>query len=197
MPEVTPVILAGGRSERMGSDKWALVVDGMPLLELQIRRILKGFPKVVVVTRETKKVAMLLLRVKDKIQIVEDGYKQVAPIFGIRTAFDACAGDGIFAMACDMPFVTASAMEHVISQSTGFDACCVESEPLFCCYLRSCVPKVDFFIREREYSLTELLQQLHTNRIILSDAGLLFANLNTPQDLQSHIEDIRTAMEQL
>lgn len=202
---VTPVILAGGRSERMGSHKWALVVDGMPLLELEIRRILAGFPKVVVVTRETEQVEMLLLRVKKSVRIVKDEYTQVAPIYGIRTALGACGGDGIFAIACDMPFVTASAIEHVIAKSEGFDACYATNqgrpEPLFCFYSNSCITKIDEFIKMRENSLIKLLNSLHTNHVESTTFPrgneLLFTNLNTPQDLRDHLADIRAAIQSL
>ena len=96
MPGVAGVILAGGRSRRMGRDKAWLPIGGRPLVLHQAARLGAVFDEVVVSAKEAPPFSAAGLRV------VVDAEPEHAAIFGIRAALRGL-GRPIFALAVDLP----------------------------------------------------------------------------------------------
>jgi molybdopterin-guanine dinucleotide biosynthesis protein A len=95
------VILAGGRSRRMGTDKAALPWENATLVERQAARLAKVFGQVVVSAREPGRFAAVGL------PVIADGERPEAPIAGIAACLRAL-GRPVFVLAVDLPFVPIS-----------------------------------------------------------------------------------------
>jgi molybdopterin-guanine dinucleotide biosynthesis protein A len=101
--DCTALILAGGDSRRMGQDKAALVLDGMTLLQRVTATMQTLFPKVVVSVRQ--------VRGGVDVPQVCDEVEASGPLAGLIAGLAQADTPWVFAVACDMPFVTREMVE--------------------------------------------------------------------------------------
>ena len=95
--DCTALILAGGESRRMGSDKAELLLDGQTLLKHVTMTMQSVFPKVIVSVRQ--------LRNGVEVPQVCDEQEASGPLAGLISAMAQADTPWVFAVACDMPFV--------------------------------------------------------------------------------------------
>ncbi|MBK8099961.1 MAG: molybdenum cofactor guanylyltransferase [Planctomycetes bacterium] len=104
------LILAGGRSRRMGQPKEALPFGGTTLLERTAAAVRAGALRVVVVGRGGDQ----QLRVPGGCDLVTDERPEAGPLAAIATGLralqsgGAAARDRVFVTACDAPFLNAA-----------------------------------------------------------------------------------------
>lgn len=189
----TLIILAGGESKRMGYPKHLLSNPrGVTVLEHLVGRLSPLFTETLVVGRD-------LLPLTSSIRVVEDLHPVHSPLVGIYSGLLASKTDLAFVIACDMPFVRAPLVEHVLSQARGADACVpiVNDfyEPLCAAYRRSAIPVIAAAIERRDLKVTNtysdlVLHALPEEEVRRFDSDLIsFTNLNVPHqlDLLAHL----------
>lgn len=116
--ELSGIILAGGRSTRMGRNKALLEVGGTPLLRHLAEAMLELGMKRVLVASGTEERAgeygALLQGLPGEVDFVADQYPDCGPLAGLHAALTAMPESGYgFAMACDMPVLSASLFERL------------------------------------------------------------------------------------
>src|SRR5690349_13497485 len=94
------IVLAGGRSERMGRDKALLQIDGISLVERAAQTLRAVADTVIVVADRPNKYVF-----DDGTPVLGDKYPGMGPLGGLLTGLDAAGAGCHFALACDMPFV--------------------------------------------------------------------------------------------
>ena len=101
-------ILAGGKASRFGGrDKSALLVDGRTILERQIAELRSAAADVMVIGGQRENIR--------RSDAVTDRVPGCGPLGGLHAALAAAHGDHVVVVACDMPFVTASLISHLLS----------------------------------------------------------------------------------
>src|SRR5271165_3930423 len=93
------VILAGGRSRRMGASKAELQIGGEPLICRIASRIRRAVAGVLVVGPPE------LGRLVPDVRVLSALHPGLGPIAGIEAALCAISADAAFIVACDMPFI--------------------------------------------------------------------------------------------
>lgn len=101
--DCTAIILAGGDSQRMGSDKANLLLDGRSLLQSVTAIMRQVFPKVILSVRQPRPGIGL--------PQVNDDPSCAGPLAGLISGLAAAETPWIFAVACDMPFVVPEVIE--------------------------------------------------------------------------------------
>lgn len=116
MVEVTGIIVAGGRSNRMGQDKALLQLGGVTVLE-RIAAVLGQVAKrVIVVTRDTQQYRELDL------ETTKDLYPGLGPLSGIHAGLSASRTEWGIVVACDMPFVQPEILCALLTRVTNWTA---------------------------------------------------------------------------
>ncbi|MDR3209459.1 MAG: molybdenum cofactor guanylyltransferase [Oscillospiraceae bacterium] len=179
----TPIIiLAGGRSARMGRDKLRLPFGGQSLLAAAVRRFSEVFPLVYVSAGERE--------VEDTgAPVLRDIFPGRGPLSGLHTALTRLDCGGVFLTAADMPFSDPREAERLIALALAgeYDAVAAAGdldsrlEPLFAYYRKTLLAQADAAIRSESYSLNALLRAANTLRAPLADAKTLL-NINSPED---------------
>ena len=100
--EVTGIVLAGGRSERFGSDKLALAIDGRPLLHLAIAAVAAVAGRLVVVVAPGAEPA-LPGDLASRIDVVHDPEAFGGPLVGLAAALVAVDTPTVLVAGGDMP----------------------------------------------------------------------------------------------
>jgi molybdopterin-guanine dinucleotide biosynthesis protein A len=185
---VTGIILAGGRSRRMGGDKCWLPLGGMTLLERVIGRVALICRPVIVVARVASDYPDCGVRV------VGDQWPGAGPLGGLQTGLLAAETARAAVVACDLPFLEPALLEGLIGLGLEWDMVVPvvsgRAEPLCAVYGRDVAQTADLMLRRGERSVHRLLAQpaLRTRRVDEEELRRWdpelrsFLNINTPDD---------------
>jgi len=184
--KVSLAIMAGGESSRMGSDKACLGFGDGTLLEWMLDFYAPLFANVFVVCREPGRLPDV------DVPIVRDAVDLRGALVAIYTALLASPTDRVLCLACDMPFVTGALLTRMAQLSEGYGVCVPRHdsllEPLCAVYARTLAPAAAELLAAGRRRIAPLFAP-ETTRFLdmkeqgLGDPDLLFANLNTPEEL--------------
>lgn len=137
--QATAIVLAGGRSRRMGTDKSMLSVGGKPMVQHIVEQLRPHFDELMVSANDVEKYAFL------GIPVVPDLVPDQGPLRGIASALDKSGSELTFVVACDMPQVNIRLARHLLALAAGCDGAVPMTgeshyEPLFAVYRKSLVP---------------------------------------------------------
>ncbi len=93
-------ILAGGASQRFGSDKARYLLKGSPMISMMAATLGPHFKRLSVVAKNPGEYDDLGLRT------MGDRYPEQAALSGVLTALELAADDWAFICACDLPNLT-------------------------------------------------------------------------------------------
>ncbi len=118
--DITGVILAGGKSKRMGRDKATLKIGHSYLIEFPLNVLKRHFKHILVVTSK-KLLQPLKTILSSDINVVSDIYPAHGALGGIYTALHNVQSTYIFVTACDMPFINDGFVEFMLKLINGHD----------------------------------------------------------------------------
>ena len=184
--ECTGVVLAGGSSSRMGTDKAMLSVFGEPLL-LRTQKVLGTvFPEVMCVGRPCSG------RPEGGVRTVADEHPGMGPLGGIEAALAAAATPWVFVAACDMPLLERGFMERLWRRGSGragAEAVVPRLEgrlhPLAGFYARTLLADVRDRVGRGALSVTRFLESRDVSVVEIVPGGedaLSLENVNTRDD---------------
>jgi molybdopterin-guanine dinucleotide biosynthesis protein A len=185
-------ILAGGRARRFGGlDKGTLPVDGRPIVDAQVAVLREITSDILMVGSDTAGHGPAGVR------LVADIVPDLGPLGGLQAALTHASGEATAIVACDMPYLSAALLRHLLSLTSDADAVVPRTEggyhPLCAAYTRACLAPIARRLDERRLKMTDLFADVRV-RIVLAeeidefgDPDRLFANVNTPAEYQNLI----------
>ena len=186
------IILAGGKSSRMGRPKALLPFDGEPLIAHIVRSFKELFADVVVVIAPDQVLPAL------PVTVVRDEVAYRGPVSGIYHGLNAAKGEASFVGSCDIPFLNLSLISHLVSQVHNHDVVVPywagRYQPLFALYRKNVVPFLRDQLRRDELRPIFLFDKVRTRKIDEAEIrrfdpeGLSFLNMNTPADYQAALQ---------
>jgi len=189
--EVTGVLLAGGKSRRMGEDKRYLVVGEQTLLERGLGVLRSMFHEVLVVIAQDSAPLDIDARV------VRDLVPDCGSLGGIYTGLTQATSPYIFAVACDMPFLNQAVITHFTNRKDTADIVmarlATRLHPMHALYGKGCLPAMEQMIVARQLKIQALVSHASLRVQYVTEADLLsidpswrsFHNVNTPEDLEA------------
>jgi molybdopterin-guanine dinucleotide biosynthesis protein A len=188
------LVLAGGRSSRLGRDKALVRVDGQPLVAWLSARLAQVLSPVVVVVDRPARYALAVPQ-------VTDAYSGLGPLGGLATGLEALDAPAAFACACDMPLLRPALVELLCAELDGYDVAVPERagrlEPLCAVYARSCLSAALRLLQQRQLRVGGLAEAVHA-RVLKEEEwraadpeGDSFLNVNTAADLAALRERAR------
>ncbi len=183
--QITGIILAGGLSKRMGTDKALIQLNGKTLLENAIE-ICKPVCKSIIISSNNKNHEFC------GYQITPDEIKYCGPLGGIYSCLIKSDTDWNFVISVDAAFVTLSFIEFLISEVNNNDAVIPlhfnGNEPLIALYHKNCIPAILKQIGKKDYKMQNLLKSLNTKFTDVQKwvdiHPIILNNLNRPEDLR-------------
>jgi len=110
------LILAGGKSQRMGQDKSLMVLGGRTLIQRVVDALAPLCDDIIVVTNSPDAYAHLNLA------MVRDVFPDAGSLGGLYSGLSAVAREPAIAVACDMPFLNTELLRYQVSMSSDADA---------------------------------------------------------------------------
>ena len=100
------VILAGGKSSRMGTDKALLELNGKKFIE-QISEELDWFEEKIIAHGNNRELS------GTSWTLISDSYPNHGPIGGIHAALSVCQSDALFVVTCDIPLISKRLVKEI------------------------------------------------------------------------------------
>ena len=107
----TGIILAGGDSKRIGTDKGLLDLNGRPLISYVIESLRPIVDEIIVVVGSEERIPNYRNAVEDDVQIFPDMYEDGSPLIGLITGLTHAQGTYAVVAACDMPFINSDLLD--------------------------------------------------------------------------------------
>ncbi len=189
---VSGIVIAGGKSRRMGCDKRFIEVCGKTLLDHVLEIMESLFAEIILVLSEE---TPLLKR--SRWRTVTDLIPQCGSLGGLYTGLYYATYPRVFASACDMPFLNDKVVRYMATLNEGADVVMARLttglQPMHALYSKRCLGPLEAMARagnlkvQSLVSLPELKVRLvHEDELIRVDPQLLsFQNINTPADLEA------------
>ncbi len=177
------IVLAGGGSRRMGTDKSMLPVGGRPLIEGICRQLRDSFDQVLISANDADKLAFLGLA------IIPDRVPGQGPLMGIASALEASVHELNFVVACDIPHVELRYVRRMLAEATTTGADILvpitgeqRYEPLFAVYRKSALDAINTVLSSGGHKIADAFALCKVKCIEL-DTDLV--NLNTMAEYEN------------
>ncbi|WYY13429.1 molybdenum cofactor guanylyltransferase [Gordonia terrae] len=196
---IAALVLAGGRSRRMGSDKAALDWDGEPMLARVVRVVSQRCDPVLVVAGETSAAFRGVDDIRDraapgidasKVRWVTDEQEGTGPLGGLVAGLSAAAAAGAeyaFVCATDMPLIAPELIDELRLGVTGSTQAVIARDaqrdhPMAGIYRTDAAGLIADIVAGGERRMLGAIEALTTHRVGISDPDWL-VNVNAPEDL--------------
>ena len=182
------VILAGGQSRRMGSDKAFLSLDGKPLLARQVELVRQLGPREIFISGRAETDYRPL-----NCPVLQDRFAAAGPLAGIERALDAMPTPLLLVLAVDMPRMELAALRKLLAECA--ENCGViprieqRIEPLAAIYPRNALGLLVSLLENRRYAARHFAescvdQKLATFVDFPPPQACHFENWNAPLDVR-------------
>lgn len=179
-------ILAGGAARRFGGrDKTALLVGGRPILGRQIAELTTFTDDIMIIGSRLK-------QVYGPARLVDDQVPGCGPLGGLHAALSEANGDATIVIACDMPYVSAPFLGHLLALTREADAVVPWTErgyhPLCAAYTHACLAPAAARLAEGRLKMTDLFDDVRVRVVTAEEIDVfgnhdrLLTNVNTPAE---------------
>jgi molybdopterin-guanine dinucleotide biosynthesis protein A len=178
---LTGIILAGGKSKRMGTDKAFLSLGGKPLIAHVIEALETVCGTVILISADEK------LDQLGKPRYI-DMWENIGPLAGLYTGLHFSKNDYNFVLGCDSPLVNKSLLEMLLQEAQPeYDvvqlATSKSKMPLIALYRKTCMNSIKALIDSGERRMQESVATLKCKTVKLDPSMEQYAlNVNSPED---------------
>ena len=195
-PKTSGIVLAGGRSRRLGRPKALEPFLGEPMIRRVIDRISLIADDLVFVVNDQEQASALPVSIESinlPYKMASDLYPEGGSLGGIYTGLSAADSPWAFVVACDMPFLNMELVRHMLGLRDGHDAVVPRTngypEPTHALYSKSCLPFIEARLRNNDLKIDRFFDDVDVlfveeEEVRKFDKDLLsFFNVNTQDDL--------------
>jgi len=184
---VSCIVLAGGESKRLGTDKAFLKISDRFLIDEVVEKMARIGDEIIIVANSPQKFKYLEAR------LVSDIYPGKGVLGGLYSGLRAACHDYGLVVACDMPFLDLRLLRYMILLSPDYDVVIPRvrglTEPLHAIYSKECLQPIERMLSAGALRIVEFFPEVRVRyveegEISLFDPQFLsFFNINTPADL--------------
>ncbi|WP_053361124.1 molybdenum cofactor guanylyltransferase [Bacillus sp. FJAT-27251] len=184
------IILSGGKSSRMGTNKALLPFHDKTNIERIRDELGSLFDDLLLVTNDPETYEFLNMK------MVRDAYPGMGPLAGVHAGLTASHYEENIVVACDMPFVSADLAGSLVKNLKHFDAVVPviggRQHPLFASYQKRILPQLEECLESGRLRMVHLLDQLQVRYLgetelqAYADGSLekIFFNMNHPNEYE-------------
>jgi len=181
---ITGIILAGGKSSRMGTDKGFLSHNNKPFIT-HIINALKPLVTEIIIVSDLKRYDIFGLK------RITDTIKNAGPLAGIYSGLKSSKTTYNLVLSCDIPLIKTKVLQQLLEAAENdFDVIQAKSKdrsmPLIALYKKSCASIFDKLLRNGERRMTIAVNSCNSKTIILNTEDDIYTtNINTPKQLKT------------
>jgi len=179
----TAIILAGGKSSRMGEDKGLMLFDDKPMIH-HIINVAKPLVDEIIIVSNNKEYEQF------GYPVYEDLIKDKGPLAGIYTGLKYAKTAKNIVLSCDVPFVSEALIQLLLNNCETVDVVIPEKEnrthQLIGVYDKSCVPTFKNELDKDQRKLKLAIEEL-TYKVVDANHidAQIFNNINSKDDIEA------------
>jgi molybdopterin-guanine dinucleotide biosynthesis protein A len=195
---VSAVVLAGGQSSRLGTDKAFLLADGQPLVARTVHKLSALSDDLIVVTNEPERYQLLALRAR----LVSDERPGVGALMGIYSGLREAQYSHALVVACDMPFLSLGLLRYMLLLADAHDLVIPRLggllEPLHAVYSKACLPHMAALLEQGQRRIVAFFDEVRVRHVEEDEVDrfdprhMSFVNVNTLEDWE-RVQDLLRA----
>jgi molybdopterin-guanine dinucleotide biosynthesis protein A len=181
------VVLAGGRSSRLGQDKAFLRINGQFLIERILQTLAQLSDEVIVVANDMEKYEQF------EAVVVGDVFPGKGALGGIYSGLRAATRSHSLVVACDMPFLNLSLLRYMLGLASPYDVVIPRIgkmiEALHAIYSRDCLPSIERQLETGDLQISSFFPHVRVRYVdreeidAFDPEDLSFFNINNHADL--------------
>ncbi|NYB52431.1 MAG: molybdenum cofactor guanylyltransferase [Methanobacteriaceae archaeon] len=202
------IILCGGRSQRMGTDKGLISLDSKPLIIHIMQTLERLADEIILVFRDEKQLSLYEKHINHfkkhlkedglLIKMITDQEMDKGPLMGLFTGLTHVESYGALVLPCDSPFISSDFVKMIFKcveddKTNEYSAIVPQwpdgsVEPLHAYYHKKCLPLIKNRLKEGFNDVKSLYKVVKVNYVdvnLLDPEKTSFRNLNRPEDLNS------------
>jgi len=184
LKDCSSVILAGGKSSRIKTDKKNLDIGGSSLLDKAILNLSGKFRDTLISISEE------FQEKKEGVRIIPDSHEGQGPLSGIYSGLRHSETEKNFVIAVDIPEISEDLILEMYRFTKNFDVVVSrwtsgKTEPLFGFYKKTALPVIRGNLDKRMNKVADIYRHVRCKFVPMKDSGWLF-NINTEKDLRSY-----------
>jgi molybdopterin-guanine dinucleotide biosynthesis protein A len=192
------IILSGGKSSRLGTDKGLIELDGMALILRVADKLRDVVDEIIVVLGSEKMIPQYLAILPDDVLVISDFYQEDAPLIGLISGLKKARGEYAVVCACDMPFIKPKIIDIMFCSSSGTNGALIVKpngwvEPIPSIYnVSKCLRVAEDLRKKGERRIRKVLESMN-NKVLIPieklrpiDPELFsFVDLDTPDSIET------------
>ncbi len=189
---LTVIILAGGRSLRLGRNKALLDVGGLPLLAALVAQARRLSERILISAADSRAFRFLGL------PLVVDERPGLGPLAAILSGLRASATALNLILACDIPEIRLPFLKKMIARSARADIVVPryrdgKTEPLLALYRRGLIPLIEEQLAGGDCRIASLFGRCRTAYVAADGQKTWLQNINTLDDYRRYLRRCRSA----
>ena len=186
------IVLAGGKSTRLGRDKLAEIIGGRTLLQRVVDTLSLFDGEITIVASQPSSLPEIARH--SHLRIICDSHPGKGTLSGIYTGLMASESFYNIVVAADMPFLNADLLQYMLDAAIGMDLVAYREgdrfEPLHAVYSKTCVIGLQQMLKLSNVRLFEILRFARTRFLTLEEIErfdpqhLSFFNINLEEELK-------------
>lgn len=188
---MTSIILAGGKSSRLGQSKFLETIGTKSLIQWVIDRLAILSTEIIIATAYGEPIACSSAV---RIKMVADIYPGKGPLVGIYSGLLASTSSRAIVVGCDTPFLSVSLLEYMTQICSTFDVVVPriknKLEPLCAVYSKDCSGPIQDLLEQNELRIDKLFSMVKVKYVEEAEINrydpkhLGFFNINNRNDLE-------------
>jgi len=188
---MTSIILAGGKSSRLGRNKALQVIGRRSLIQWVIDRVSVLSTEIIIATAHGEAIPFSSAVA---VKTVADIYPERGPLAGIHAGLMASSSSRAVVVSCDIPFVSVDLLEYMAKMCPAFDIIIPrikdKIEPLCAVYSRGCLAPIQKLLEQDERQIRKLFRMVKVRYVEEDEINrfdpehLSFFNVNSEADLE-------------
>ncbi|MBL7890771.1 MAG: molybdenum cofactor guanylyltransferase [Bacteroidia bacterium] len=180
--KITGIILAGGKSSRMGFDKGLIEINNKPMVQYIIDQLKLITDTILIISNNNE-------YNKFGHTVHADLIKNVGPIGGILTGLEYSQTKYNMVISCDTPFIKKNTLTELVKKIDKYDVIIAsnkgEAHPLCGIYSKTIANQLRVLIENRQFKIRKAIQQFNT-KVVEFETTSQFVNINTKEELNNY-----------
>lgn len=187
--EITGIVLSGGKSSRLGTEKGLFKFGGKPLVSYSIEAIAPLCSTILLsANHELEQYRQFGL------QVVQDEVKEIGPMGGLLACLKHSKTRHNLVLSCDIPFVETELLRFLLSQFENEQVVVPVHdeglvEPLCAYYNTNVIHAIEESVREGNFKLLDLLKKINLKKVSIGKnlpffTEQLFYNINSQYQIK-------------
>jgi len=187
---MTSIILAGGKSSRLGRSKALQIIDGKSLIQRVVDRVTILSAEIIIVTAHGEAISCYS---SVETKTVADIYPEKGPLVGIYSGLISASSSRVVVVGCDTPFLSVSLLKYMTQICSVYDVVVPriknKLEPLCAVYSKNCSVPIQRLLEQNELRIDKLFSMVKVKYIEEDEINrfdrehLSFFNINNQADL--------------